>query len=335
MIPGPSGFGLHPSSALFVRRWRRDAGWDEGRWMAPELSLTLPPQMLALGYGISAFEGLKAYRTVQGDAMLFRAELHAARFADSAAAVLLPRIDVTDFLTVCREVVVRNADHLPEPDRGALYVRPMLFADEARLGLGVPKSARLIVFASPVTPYFATAGQGVRLRVAHRVRVPAGGIGAAKVAANYAGTLAAVAAARAAGYHDVVFCDARRPDCLSEATGANLFARGPGGTVVTPPLSDQILAGVTRASVIALLRDWQIPVEERPLNLEEAGRAEEFFCTGTAWGVVPAAELDGGPGGVVWLRGRDLSARLGQALDDIHAGRRADPFGSLRIALPH
>ncbi|MFH0883597.1 MAG: branched-chain amino acid aminotransferase [bacterium] len=319
------GFGLAPTTAAFVASYDQNRGWNQGKWMEPGEQLKIPLQASVLSYGLSVFEGLKAYRTVKDTILLFRVRDHAERFQRSAKAVGLPTFPVEKFVQTCRDTALRNAAHLPPVGKGSLYLRPVLFANEARLGMGLPATARFVLFASPVSEYFQGSEQGVSLLLLDRSRVPAGGIGYAKCSGNYAGTLLTRVQAMHDGYDDVLYCDARNPGTVAELTGANIFARIDETLVVTPPASDQILAGITRDSVIHLMRDQGVNVEERPLTITELTAAQESFCTGTAWGVVGVRELRHGSSSIRFPT-MQLSHQLVKKLQAVQTGERADPF---------
>jgi branched-chain amino acid aminotransferase len=320
------GFGLAPTSAAFVASWIQNRGWDQGKWLPPGEQLKIPLQASVLSYGLSVFEGLKAYRTVENTILLFRVRDHAERFQRSADAVGLPPFPVKNFIQTCRDAALRNAAHLPPVGSGSLYLRPVLFADEARLGMGLPDTARFVLFASPVADYFSSSEQGVSLLLLDRSRVPAGGIGSAKCSGNYAGTLLTRVQAMRDGYDDVLYRDARNPESVAELTGANIFARIDKSVVVTPPASDQILAGITRDSIIHLMRNLGYDVQQRPLSVNQLTTAKESFCSGTAWGVVGVRELHHSSSNVRFPS-MQLSRHLANELRAIQTGEHADPFG--------
>ncbi len=323
-----SGFGYHPTEAAFASSFHAGKGWDEGTWIDPEEKLAIPLQASVLSYALSVFEGIKAHSTVGGRILLFRARDHALRFQRSAEIVGLPPFPVDDFIRVARETALRNVSHLPPTGEGSLYLRPVLFADAPRLGLGIPDSARFVLYASPVREYFETSTRGLRLLLLDRARVPAGGIGHAKCSANYAGTLLVRQQAQSEGFDDVLFRDARDPAAVSELTGANIFALLDDSLVVTPSLSDQILAGITRASVLFLLRKMDFRVEQRALSVQELLSAREVVCTGTAWGVVGVRQLKPGSSSPVDYSSTRLADGLAGKLKAIHSGKEPDQFGS-------
>jgi branched-chain amino acid aminotransferase len=190
----------------------------------------------------------------------------------------------------------------------------------------------VVIYGSPVGSYFSGGEvRGLKLRVLEQGRVAPGGTGSAKTLGNYAGTFPMAAHWKQLGYDDVLFLDAARLRDVTETVASNVFARMKSGVLVTPPLDDQILPGVTRDSVIRIARDvLGIPVEERPLAIEEVvSDAEEAFCTGTAYRLKPIAEV----------HYRDRAATFGttgtrdailEILEEIQLGAREDVYGWVR-----
>jgi len=329
-----ASFGLVPTNAAYEAAYDPvEENWGEGRWLDPAQNIEVPMQSLVFSYAYSVFEGMKAYRLAdRNSAMIFRAADHAKRMARSAGAVYLQPFPEDHFIKAIIELVQRNAEHIPLAGEGALYLRPVLFADEAKLGLNPSESARFTVYASPVKPYFSGQSGGLRLKILPRSRVAKEGIGWAKCSANYAGSLRGMLEARSEGFNDAVYTedDGRT---MTEATGANLFFLLRNGTVVTPAANDQILPGITRDSVLTLLRQEDIRVEERPMSVNEAFSATEMFCTGTAWGVVGVEDLVSESDGSKHYDSNELSSSLAKKMRQIQSGSVSDPFNSPTIEL--
>jgi branched-chain amino acid aminotransferase len=191
----------------------------------------------------------------------------------------------------------------------------------------------VLVFGCPVASYFDSSPEkpgegGVRLKVLEQGRCAPGGTGAAKAMGNYAGGIALAHRWQREGYDDVLYLDARNVKYLTETSGSNVFVKLQSGRLITPPLDDQILAGLTRNSVIRIARETLgVTVEERDISVAEALEdGEEIFCTGTAWSVQPVREID--------FRGhthrftiRDLRRAISDELEGIQFGTRQDTFG--------
>jgi len=322
--PGKPSFGTRTTPHLLVQRFRAGA-WEPQR-IAPAAPLELAPLTHALHYGASIFEGFKAHRQPDGSLALFRVLDHLRRMNRSAERMCLPQVDVDALCRAIVELLRTDAAHAPEPP-GALYVRPLLFADEAVLGYASPSSATLVVMAVPVAALFRGTA-GVRLRTeTTSVRAAPGGTGSAKCAGNYAGALLAQRNARAAGFDEVLWLDARERRWIEEAGGMNvMLVRG--GALSTPPLTDTILPGVTRDTLLVLGRDAGMRVEELPISTDPADWKDvsEAFCSGTAAGTAHIREIV--------HEGRTLFARpepgpiakqLGERFERIKLGLELDP----------
>jgi branched-chain amino acid aminotransferase len=314
----------------------RTPAFDQGS-LVPLESFELHPAAAVLSYGVSCFEGLKAFRQPDGGVALFRPERNAARLRNSAEALGLPQPPVELFLRACEEVTRSSIDDVPAAGHGSLYLRPILFGTEPLLGVASGKLARFHVFASPVGNYFAGhpagLGRGLKVRVQEGARVPPGALGNAKCAANYASTLRARRAVHEAGDDEALYLDCQQHRKLEECASANVFAVLKDGTLVTPALSGTILPGITRESIITIAReDVKMRVEERNISLAEVfDSAAEFFLCGTAVVIGPVAsindrgtvhKLPGAPGPVAL----DLRRRL----VDIQEGRSPDKRGWMR-----
>ena len=315
--------------------WTADGGWQDRR-VEKHGPLLLDPAAAVLHYGQEIFEGLKAYRHADGSVWTFRAHANAARFAASARRLALPELPAEDFLGSIEALVATDAAWVPDGDETSLYLRPFMYASEAFLGVRPARAVEYLVIASPVGPYFAGGVRPVAIWVAEDFhRAGPGGTGAAKCGGNYAASLLPQQEAYEKGCEQVCFLDAATNTQLEELGGMNVFMVSASGTVTTPALSGTILEGVTRSSVIALLRasgreviERSIPLAELRAGLQDGSVAEVFAC-GTAAVVTPIGRLaaedfdlmvgDGGTGPV--------TAGIRSALTDIQYGRAADPHG--------
>jgi branched-chain amino acid aminotransferase len=327
------GFGRHFTDHLFRADWAEGPGWHGAR-VGPYGALSLDPATSALHYGQSIFEGLKVFRQPGGGLALFRPWAHAERFARSAARLAMPPLDPGLLLDGVRALVREDASWMPSAPGTAIYVRPVMFATEPFLGVRAAHGYAVLVFLSPVGGYFA-AERPLRLWVEReRARAARGGIGAAKASANYVASLLPAEEAKARGFDQVLWLDAAERRWLEEIGTMNVFVRL-GETLVTPPLSGTILAGVTRDSVITLARQRGVTVEERPISLEElqaahgAGRLREVFGTGTAAVVSPVGVLSyrGHETQVNGNRTGPLAKRLYNVLTRLQHGEEEDKWG--------
>ncbi|MFH2203387.1 MAG: branched-chain-amino-acid transaminase [Elusimicrobiota bacterium] len=323
------GFNLTATDAVY-----RAAGDAEAEpvWGADEFlpfgGVALSPAAAALSYGLGVFEGMKAERAADGRILLFRPEENARRLQRSAALFAMPPFPEDRFLRAVTGIVRRNERFIPPAGKGTLYIRPIELASEPMLGLRPAKRFELLIYASPVGAYFRSDAKGLRLRALECGRVAPGGSGAAKAMGNYPSGIMARTRWQREGYDDVLYLDARHRRYVTETSGSNVFARLRSGVLVTPRLDDQILPGITRASVIELARSelgW--PVEERDLAIDEVmDDAVEVFCTGTAWTVRSVGEIDTGRRAAAFP---DESARrrILTRLRGIQSGAGADDRG--------
>src|SRR5262245_3901612 len=320
------GFGTRTTPHVLLQRFAKGS-WDTAR-IADNAPLAVAPLTHALHYGASIFEGFKAHRQPDGVLALFRMRAHLRRLNRSAERMCLPGVDEEELGRSIVELVRRDATHAPAPPE-ALYVRPLMFADDAVLGYSTPSSVTLVVTLVPVPVLFKGMG-GVRLRTETRyVRAAPGGTGSAKCAGNYAGALLAQREARAQGFDEVLWLDALVRRFVEEAGGMNLMLVRD-GRLSTPPLSDTILAGITRDSLLQLARAGGIPAEERPISIdpEEWREVSEAFTAGTAAGTAHIREIVHA-GRVLFARAAPgpVTRQLGERLEGIKFGREPDPFG--------
>jgi len=315
--------------------WSADVGWADRR-IEPYGPLLLDPAAAVLHYGQEIFEGLKAYRHADGSVWTFRPWANAARFAASARRLALPELPAEDFLGSIEALVSTDADWVPGADETSLYLRPFMFASEAFLGVRPARVVDYLLIASPVGPYFSGGVRPVSIWVSQDYnRAGPGGTGAAKCGGNYAASLLPQQEAYAHGCEQVCFLDAATGTQLEELGGMNIVVVHADGRIATPALTGSILEGVTRSSVITLLREEGREVVEGVIELAElrdglaSGAVAEVFACGTAAVVTPVGRLagedfdlpvaDGGIGPV--------TAAVRARLTDIQYGRVEDPHG--------
>jgi branched-chain amino acid aminotransferase len=334
--PRPEGipaFGNVFTDHMFRAEWTPERGWHDAR-VEPYGPLALDPAAAVLHYGQTAFEGLKAFRGKDATIRLFRPRDHARRLGRTVRRLCMPDPGEELLVEGVKALVREDAAWVPDAAIGSLYLRPLLIATEPFLGVRPAKAYTLLVMACPVAGYFGKDARPLRLWVERRhARAAPGGLGAAKTGANYVASLLAAEEAKARGFDQVLWTDAVSHRYLEEVGTMNLFAQL-GEALVTPPLGDSLLAGVTRDSVLALLRDEGTNFEERPLALDElvladrAGSLREVFGTGTAAVVAPVGELAFDGGAIALAPSpRGVAERLGRAVREIQRGERADVHG--------
>jgi len=306
--------------------------WDDGEFL-PFGDLEFSPAAAFMSYGVGIFEGMKAQRARDGRVLLFRPKDNAERFRRSAERLVMVPFPADRFVGAVEELVRRNLRFVPPHGKGSFYLRPTQHAIEAKLGLGPCTRFAVTMYGCRGGGYFSRGGntagpEGVRLQVLEQGRCAPGGTGAAKAMGNYAGGIAIAARWKEKGFDDVLYLDAREVRYLTETSGSNVFVKLKSGVLVTPPLDDQILAGITRDSAIRAARDLlKVTVEERPISIEEVIESgEEVFCTGTAWTLQSVRELvhRGQPR---TFPKTDLRRSLVDILRGIQTGEREDPFG--------
>ena len=329
------GFGKVFTDHMAVIRYTVEKGWHDAR-IQPRAPLQLDPATAVLHYAQEIFEGLKAYRTPEGGAALFRAEMNARRFRDSAERLAMAPLPEELFLQSVRELVRIDRDWIPDSEGGSLYLRPFMIASEVFLGVRPAHEYLYMVIASPAGAYFKGGTPAVSIWISeHYTRAAPGGTGAAKCGGNYAASLVAQAEALDAGCDQVAFLDAAEHKWVEELGGMNLYFVFDDGSIQTPPLSGTILPGVTRDSIQTLARDAGMPVHEAPYRIDqwradaESGRLREVFACGTAAVVTPVGTVKGrgfefgignrGPGIV--------TEQLRNQLTAIQRGQAPDPHG--------
>lgn len=282
-VPFSSIFSDH----MFVAEYR-DGAWGQAV-VRPYGPLALPPNISALQYAVSVFEGLKAQRLPDGQVAMFRPSENAKRINRSAARMSMPPIPEEFFMAALRTLVRTDLAWVPPAECGALYIRPTYFSIDPSVRVKPAESFLFVIFTFPFGAYYSAP---VDALVTERyVRAFPGGTGDVKPAGNYAPALAADLEAKEAGCATVMWLDGVQRKYIDECGVMNVFIvleDGDGPCVVTPPLAGTILPGVTRDSALALIRDMGIRIEERPIAVEEVlaansvGSLRECFGTGTA-----------------------------------------------------
>lgn len=271
------------------------AKFSEGRWQSaaiqPLTELRLHPGATVFHYAQTVFEGLKAFRQVNGDIVMFRPEMNARRMRASCERLAMPPVPEAFFLEACRRLVEIEYEQVP-PQPGALYIRPTMFGITPYIKVSPSTEYLFYVLTAVVGPYFkGTTGRdpgSIRVLVSRSVtRASKGGMGHVKAGANYAGTLEITKRARELSCGQVLFLDAKYDSRVEEMGGMNVMFVND-GTLVTPPLGGSILPGVTRDSLLVLAREMGIPVLEEAPDIDnviegiKSGRVTEAMACGTA-----------------------------------------------------
>lgn len=322
------------SDHMFTAKFR-DGKWSDSL-IQPYGPLSLSPSISALHYGVSVFEGMKAHKSPAGRPLLFRPLENARRLQRSASRLAMAPVPESLFLDALRELVRLDQAWIPPAKVGALYIRPLLFSDDPSIRVKSADSFRFVIFTFPFGAYFSAP---VDVLVSERyVRAFPGGTGDTKPAGNYAAGLLADQEAREKGFSSVMWLDAQERRYVEECGVMNAFFVI-GDEVVTPPLTGTILPGITRDSVITLLRDMGYRVSEEPISIDallskhDEGVVRECFGTGTAATVSHVGRIQ--------YKNRILELppvaerKVGPAVRDklvkIMSGREPDPYGWVEV----
>ncbi|SIR14890.1 branched chain amino acid aminotransferase apoenzyme [Paenibacillus macquariensis] len=289
-------FGHYFTDHMFLLDYNLEQGWHEPR-IVPYAPLVLDPAAMVFHYGQAVFEGMKAFIAKDEQILLFRPNKNMERFNQSNRRLEIPEIDGDFIIHAIQTLVNVDKEWIPSGKGTSLYIRPFIIATEACLGVRASHTYQLLVILSPVGAYYSEGLEPVKINVeSSYTRAVRGGLGTAKAAGNYAASIKAQTEAKDAGYSQVLWLDAIEKRYIEEVGSMNIFFKI-NGKVITPQLNGSILAGVTRDSIMELLNNWEVPVEERQISIEEVyeaslnGALEEVFGTGTAAVISPVGEL--------------------------------------------
>ena len=329
------GFGKYFTDHMFIMDYDKGMGWHDAR-IIPYQNLSLDPACMVFHYAQEMFEGLKAYRTPDGEIQLFRPDKNIERMNNTNRRLCIPQLDNADVLDAIKAIVSVEKDWVPTADGTSLYIRPFIIATDVHIGVHPSHSYKFIIILSPVGSYYPEGIKPVKIFVEREyVRAVKGGTGYAKVGGNYACSLIGQEKAEALGYSQVLWLDGIEHKYIDEVGAMNVFFVID-GTVVTPTLEGgNILPGVTRASCIQLLESLGYKVEERKLSLDEVieaydnGKLDEAFGTGTAAVISPIGLLDTGDKKMTVNNGEigAVAQKLYDTLTGIQWGRLDDSFG--------
>ncbi len=326
------GFGRAFTDHMVMIRYQEGRGWFDARVTA-RAPLSLDPASAVLHYAQEIFEGLKAYRLDDGTMALFRPEANARRFNASARRLAMPELPEETFVDACKFLVKADQNWFPELEGGSLYLRPFMIANEVFLGVKPSSEYLFMVIAAASGSYFKGGASAVSLFVSDDyTRAAPGGTGAAKCGGNYAASLVPIAQAMKGGHDQVVFLDAVERRWIEELGGMNVFFVFADGSIQTPPISDTILEGITRSSLLALARAEGWTVREQRYAIDEwradaaSGKLVESFACGTAAVVTPIGKVTDKHGSFTIGAGGagQITTRLKDQLVAIQRGRVPD-----------
>ena len=328
------GFGRIFTDHMFLMNYDEGQGWHDPR-IVPYGPIALDPSAMVFHYGQEVFEGMKAYRTAEGKIQLFRPEMNAKRMINSNARLCMPELPVDMFVEAVKALVKVEEDWVPSEPETSLYIRPFMFATEASLGVHMAKSYKFVIITTPVGAYYAEGINPVKILVEDEyVRAVKGGTGFTKCGGNYASSIAGQVKAEKMGCTQVLWLDGVHRKYVEEVGTMNIMFKI-AGEIYTAPIEGTVLPGVTRDSMIHLLRDWGYKVNETRLSVDDLmkaghdGTLEEVFGTGTAAVISPVGELRY-KDDVVTVNNfeiGELTQKLYDTLTGIQWGRIPDKYG--------
>lgn len=281
-------FGVKATDHILVARYK-DGGWQSAT-IQPFEQLSISPLAMCLHYGQTVFEGLKAYKQVNGELSVFRLDRHYERMNQSLLRMAMPAVPEKLFKEGILKLVEVEKEWISEREGYSLYIRPFMIATEERLGVSISNEYLFMVVCTPMAAYYA---RPLKVKVERRyTRAAMGGVGAAKNGGNYAAAYYPANLAQQEGFDQVIWTDAASHNYVEESGTMNLMFIVD-GKLLTPSTGETILAGVTRDSLLQIARDLGWPVEERPISLDElkeafdAGKRVEAFGVGTAAVIAP------------------------------------------------
>ena len=307
--------------------------YENGQWNNPRVEplqlIPTHPAAMALHYGQAIFEGMKATVDAEGTPMLFRPSKNAARLNFSADRMGMPDFPEDLFVEGLKQLVLVEKSWIPPQEGSALYLRPFMYADEPFIGMRAATSFKFIIIASPSGPFFT---KRIKLYAETKyIRAAEGGTGEAKAAGNYAAAIRPTELAKAKGYDQVLWLDALEHKYIQEVGTMNIFFKID-GTFITPKRDGSILDGITRMSVIDILKHKGFEVTERPITIDEIkeasnkGTLEEAFGTGTAVGIAYIQEIGLNDDTIHVSDESPVSLDVNNTLNGIKTGKVKDIF---------
>jgi branched-chain amino acid aminotransferase len=327
------GFGKYFTDHMLIVDYTSEKGWHDAR-IVPFENLSMHPASTVFHYGAEIFEGMKAYRTEKDEVQMFRPLENIRRMNNSAERLCLPQLDEEFALKALNEFVKIDQDWVPKEKGTSLYLRPFLFGNDPFLGLHTINRSMFVVIASPVGNYYAEGLNPVKITIeAHDVRAVRGGTGYAKCGGNYAASNRAAAKAEEKGFSQVLWLDGVHRKYIEEVGSMNVMFKID-GKVYTPNLTGSVLPGITRKSIIEVLKKWGYEVIEKEISVDELFEAAENGKLEEAWGTGTAAVVS--PIGLLNYEGNDyivsdnkigeLTSRLYDELTGIQWGRIEDKY---------
>ena len=325
-------FSFTETKSMYVSKCKLGEDWEKGR-LFPFSEIKVSPAATILNYGQGLFEGMKAYRTENNEIIMFRPDENAKRAASGCLRLSMPEISEDVFLDGVTSVVKDNIEYIPSTDKGALYVRPIIFGSGEGLGVAPSSDYTFMVYCSPVGPYFKGGLAPIKLIVTNDYhRAPLKGTGGVKAVGNYVPGMLPSGVAKKQGYAEVIYLDAAEEKYVEEVGAANFFAIF-GNKLVTPELTGSILPGITRDSVLFLAKhELEMEVEERRISIDEVMKADEIFCAGTAAIISPIGLVKYKDINYEFSKGNvgKITNKLYEILTEIQFGNKNEDYGWIK-----
>lgn len=320
-------FGKMFSDHMFIADYKNNQ-WGDAQ-IVPYGPVMMSPSTSALHYGQAIFEGMKAYKNDKGEVSLFRPLDNHKRINISAERMCMPAIPQEYFLEGLKNLIKMDEAWIPTAPGASLYIRPFIIGTDEFIGVKPSDTYRFYIFTSPSGVYY---NKPVKVLVETSfIRAVEGGVGYVKASGNYGRSLFPTKLAQQRGYDQIIWTDARNHRYLEESGTMNLMFVID-DVLITAPLGDTILAGITRDSVLTLARDWKMKVQERKISIDEVidahkkGTLDEAFGTGTAATIAPISQIgfEGKDYILPDTKGRIFSNRVARELENIRKGRAED-----------
>jgi branched-chain amino acid aminotransferase len=328
------GFGDITTDHLFLMDYKAGTGWHNAR-IEPYGNISIDPAAMGIHYGQEIFEGLKAYGGKDGGIYLFRAKENFKRLNRSAVRLCMPEVDMELTMEGMKKLILLDKQWIPRTEGTSLYIRPTMLATEPHLGVRPSNTYLFFIIIGPVGAYYKEGLNPVKIYVEDfYVRAAHGGTGDAKTAGNYASSLLATEKAKEKGFTQVLWLDAKEHKYVEEVGTMNMFFLI-NDELITAPLDGSILPGITRDSVIKIVRDWDMNVSETKLSIDEviegarSGALKEAFGAGTAAVISPVGQITYKGEDHIVAGGKmgELSKRLYDEIVAIQYGEKADTRG--------
>lgn len=295
-LPKELGFGKLFTDHFFEMDYSPEKGWHNPIIKHLE-NLSVHPGSMFIHYGQAIFEGLKAFKTEDGKAIIFRPKAHIRRLNNSAKRICIPLVDEEFLLHALTELVAIESDWIPTNPGESLYIRPVIYGMDPFLGVKPSSNYKLFILLSPVGAYYSEGFKPIKILIQDDyVRAVKKGLGECKTPANYAASLLATKEAKEKGFTQVLWLDGIEQKYLEEVGTMNIFVEFK-DEIATPELTGSILPGITRRSVIKILKEKGLNVTERLITIDEVveayknGTLVSLFGTGTAAVISPVGWL--------------------------------------------